>query len=143
MQIEIPIEFINLQDRGYHIAVRCKVNEFDNLLLLIDTGASNSVFDIEHIAFSKHEVNPVPEEIISSGFNSEIEKIFLGKIEDLVLGDIQITFNPALFTSLSHVNSVYTDLDIERLSGIIGGDFLRKHSAVIDYESGILKIKNM
>ncbi len=143
MQISLPLEFINLQDNGYHIAVRCKVGNFDNLLLLIDTGASNSVFDINHAAFSNRERINLPENIVTSGFNSKIDEIFVGKIENLFFGDVQISFDPALFTSLSHVNSVYAGLNVEELSGIVGSDFLKKHSAIIDFEMSILIIKNI
>lgn len=141
MLTEIPIEFLSLQDRGYHIAVRCKVNDYDNLMLLIDTGASNTVFDVDNTAFSHEEKAPLPEEIVSSGFNSEIDKIFIGSIDHVQMGNTQISFDPVLFTSLSHINTVYADIDIENISGILGGDFLKKYSAVIDYEQGILKIK--
>lgn len=137
---KIPLKIINLQDQGYHITINCKYKEHDNLLILIDTGASSSVFDIDNLVFEDIEKHNLPEEIVSSGFNSNIENIQMGVIENLNMDGYLATINPALFTSLEHVNALYESLNIEPLAGILGCDFFNLYSAIISFKDSYLSI---
>lgn len=139
--IKVPIELIELQDKGFHVGVKASINNHNNLLLLIDTGASNSVFDINNEAFSDIEKEDLPTDNISSGFNSNIEHITFGRIEKINLNGYETFVEPALFTSLDHVNSLYQSLDLKPLAGIIGCDFLIKNSVIIDLSNCYICIK--
>jgi hypothetical protein len=140
MKKEIPFKYAELQNSGVHIYVNAKINGFDNLLLLIDTGASNSVFDSNNPAFIDIETEQPDPENLASGFNSEIEKMSVGKIENVELEGIIVEIEPAVFTSLDHVNSVYAKLELGPLSGIIGCDFLKKYAAIIDFKKNTINL---
>jgi hypothetical protein len=42
--------------------------------------------------------------------------------------------------SISHVNTTYQLLNIPKIDGVLGSDFLMKYKAVIDYDKGILRL---
>ncbi len=143
MTYKIPFEYIELHNSGVHICLTATINNVENLLLLIDTGASNSVFDVENIAFENIESFSPDEENLASGFNSEIESMSVGRIDEIILDNFSTSIEPAVFTSLAHVNSVYAKINLEPLAGIIGCDFLKKHSAIIDFEKKLIYLKDI
>ncbi len=140
MKTILAMQYLNLQDKGYHICVNCIINGYKDLTVLIDTGASNSVFDINHKAFLSIEKESLPADNISSGFSASIDNISVGIIDLIEFDDYKTSIEPALFTSLEHVNSVYAELKIEPLAGIIGCDFLKKNKAIINLKKGQLQL---
>lgn len=140
-QIEIPLKIIGLQNKSTHIAIVGSINDVDDLLLLVDTGASNSVFDIDHEAFADTDKYEISENIVSSGFNSGIADIKLGDFINIDIEENSLTLETIVFTSMEHVNSVYKELDIEPLVGILGNDFLKQYRAVIDYSKDTLLLE--
>ncbi|NLA24323.1 MAG: hypothetical protein GX879_05085 [Bacteroidales bacterium] len=139
---KVPINIVDLDSSGFHITVFAKASRF-KLNLLIDTGASKSIFDINHKAFASFDLVQLDDDIKSSGINAEISGINAAIIPNFKIGDMRVTDMPALFMPFEHINNVYIELEKKPIAGIIGGDFLLKYDAIIDYESKelILKIK--
>jgi hypothetical protein len=75
--LTIKIRVFKLTGGGKHIAVKTLINGH-KAILLIDTGASNSIFDAGHIAFANSELKSVKSDGSGSGFNSEITDIIAG-----------------------------------------------------------------
>ncbi|HOE03938.1 MAG TPA: retropepsin-like aspartic protease [Bacteroidales bacterium] len=135
----VSLEIIPLEN-GLHIAVKCKVGRY-NALMLIDTGASQSVFDMGHKAFEKLNLTRISEPVKSSGINSEIHDLFTGNIDSFRIGEIRIRNMQALFMPFNHINSMYKALKLEPLAGILGGDFLEFYEAEISYRNSEIHLK--
>jgi hypothetical protein len=137
---EIPFRICEIEGGGSHILIKANINKVKSNLL-IDTGASNSVFDISSKAFTNTETLETKNDIRSSGFNSEIENLSVGTIESFSMSYFRTSFEYAIFTPLDHINNLYKSMNLPRISGIIGCDFLIKHNAIIDFRQKILQIE--
>ena len=137
---QIPLKVYEIPGGGTHLLVKAKLNNEPNYLL-IDTGASNSVFDTNNIAFQDIEFKPKDEDIQSSGFNSAIENLEIGEIKSLKICHFKTNFVEAIFTPLDHINELYSSIKLPNISGIIGSDFLLKHNAIINFKTKILYLE--
>ena len=131
MRISIPINVLKLED-GYHLLVNIRVNG-KPARLLIDTGASKTVFDktrsarfISSKSFEKHDK-------LSTGLGTSTMKSHLALIEKISLGKIDIKNYKTVVIDLSHVNIAYGQLKQKPIDGVLGSDILKKYRAVIDY----------
>lgn len=131
MKITIPIHILKLDD-GFHLLVNIRVNE-KPARLLIDTGASKTVFDKERIRnflkkerFEKHDK-------LSTGLGTSNMKSHLAAIENISLGKIEIRNYKTVVIDLSHVNVAYKQMKQKPIDGVLGSDILKKCRAVIDY----------
>jgi hypothetical protein len=136
----LKLRIFKLPGGGKHIALNAVVNG-NKAVLLIDTGASNSIFDLEHIAFAETKLIKVDSDGNGSGFNSEISNLFHGKIAELKISRFKQVNTNVIFTSMNHINSLYRSLRLPVIAGIIGCDWLVEHKAILDFSQQILQIE--
>ncbi len=137
---ELPIKLLDIQGDGFHLSIKGKVNG-KSVNLLIDTGASRTVFDknrIERISKSKEFEK---SETLSTGLGTNSMQSEFEVFKKLQLNELVISNYKAVLLDLSHVNHSYEAIGMKPVDAVIGSDILRKHSAVIDYEKLILKLK--
>lgn len=131
MRYSIPIQFIKLED-GFHLLVKLRVNE-KTARLLIDTGASHTVFDAERIkAFLKNEKMELQDRL-STGLGTNSMQSHAVKIGTFQLGKLTIRNYKAVVIDLSHVNHAYGQLKLHPIDGVLGSDLLKKFKANIDF----------
>lgn len=138
-KIKVKLRILNLDGGGRHIAVNSVING-KRALLLIDTGASNSIFDSNHKAFEDIMLDEIQTEGSGSGFNSEINNLFHGEIEELKISQFKNKNYSVIFTSMAHINKLYKSLNLPVIAGIIGSDFLIENDAIIDFEMRIMSL---
>ncbi len=133
MKTVLPIEIFPIEDDGYHLKVSLMING-KQANVIIDTGASRSVFDENRIVeFLGHDELEEQDRLSSGlGTNTMVSKKV--KIDKLQLGDIIIENYNATILDLSHVNSSYEKLDLNPIDGILGGDILYDNKSIIDYD---------
>lgn len=133
MKTVLPIEIFPIEDDGYHLKTTLVVND-KKANVIIDTGASRSVFDENRIVdFLGH--NDLEEhDRLSSGLGTNTMTSKKVKINKLEIGEILILSYDATILDLSHVNASYEKLKLELIDGILGGDILHDYKAVIDYK---------
>ncbi len=136
-EVKLKLRLFELDGGGKHIAVRGRVNGV-NSILLIDTGASNTIFDRDNKAFLDISFVDVKGEGSGSGFNSEIPEISKAEIKSLKLGRLSIESREMIFTSMGHINKLYKSLKLPSITGILGSDILVEFEAVIDFGKGVL-----
>jgi predicted aspartyl protease len=128
----IKLKMIRIDKRGCHLAVAGKING-KRAHLIIDTGASQTVFDkkrIEHfLGHKKFEKS----EALSTGLGTSSMESHLVKVPGLVLGDFEIKDEIMILLDLSHVNESYAMMNLKPVDGVIGGDVLKKYKGVINY----------
>lgn len=130
----LPIEIFHMDDNGCHLFVKANINRKKNCWLIIDTGASKTVF-AKDLFKDSIEIVESENKIKSSGINSEnIESNFC-IIKKLSLNEFIIKDYSSILMDLSHINQLYKALLNRKIWGLIGGDFLLKYYAKIDYKS--------
>lgn len=131
MTISIPIKILKLDD-GFHLLINIRVNG-KHARLLIDTGASHTVFDKERIVNFIKKEKVEKHDKLSTGLGTSNMKSHLAVIENISLGKIEIRNYKTVVIDLSHVNVAYKHMKQKPIDGILGSDILKKHKAVIDY----------
>lgn len=139
MLLDIPIELIKLEDASYHIMIEAEFNETIMGNLIIDTGASKTVFDELFVAPFIEEIEEIDDQN-SSGINAMITQTRMGIIPKIKFGKLEINQYPCLLLDLSHVNELYKKYTNKQIAGLIGSDFLVKYEAVIDYSQKKLSL---
>ncbi len=136
----IPIEIIELDGHSFHLFVAGSVNG-KTCDFILDTGASKSVFAIEHIGKILDQ-NPVLQpDIQSAGITAEIMESLNGTIRDFTIGDFLINDLNVVLIDLSSINNLYKSISSKSIWGLIGSDLLLKYKARIDYGEKNLTLK--
>ena len=137
--IEIPIQLLDIEGEGFHIMVKGMIHGKE-ANFLIDTGASRSVFDpatisnfIENLEFEKKEG-------LTAGVGSSDLESSTFIINSLAFGGLEIHNYEAVALDLSNIHEMYDKLGLPHIDGILGGDLLKKHKAVINYRSKKLRL---
>ena len=131
--IEVPINIISIKGDGFHIIAEGLING-KSARFVVDTGASRTVFDKERILdyIDNPEFNE--KEGLSAGIGGTDISSFIFKLEELSFGELSVKDYQAVAMDLSNVNNSYAMLNIPPVDGVLGGDLLYKHKAVISYK---------
>lgn len=111
--------------------------------LIIDTGASKTVFDKERIKKFVKEKSFDAHDKLSSGLGTNTMKSELVTIKKIQIGKFIINDYKTILLDLSHVNNSYQQVGLKPIEGVLGSDILLEHNAIIDYEKKILKLKKV
>lgn len=136
--LEIPIQLLDIEGDGFHIMVQGRINGKE-ANFLIDTGASRSVFDL--VTMSEFIDDPLfqKKEGITAGVGSSDLESSTFDIESIEIGDMEIKHYQAVAIDLENIHETYEKIHLPKIHGIIGGDILVKHKAIINYR--LMKIK--
>ena len=107
---------------------------------LIDTGASRSVFDPMTVSNFIDNLILEKKEGLTAGVGSSDLESATFIIESLFIGELEITRYEAVALDLSNIHEMYAKLNLPHIDGIIGGDLLRRHKALINYRSKKLRL---
>ena len=136
---KIPIETVSIEEDGSHLLVKSKING-RNARLLIDTGASRSVFDVERIRSFVNEKVFKEHNKLSTGLGTNSMRTSAVRINSIKLGDLTLEDFDAVLLDLNHVNVTYGQLGHSAIDGVLGNDILSKYKATINYQKRILII---
>ena len=142
MILKVPLTIATLEAEGFHLFIKGHINK-KKVNLLLDTGASKTVFDINRISRfirkSKKNYNSFESRSTGLGTNTMESQFTTAKefrISELVLPDYCV-----ILLNMAHVNESYATLGIDPIDGVLGSDILMKYSAVIDYKKKLLKLR--
>lgn len=131
--IEVPINIISIEGDGFHIIAEGLING-KSARFVVDTGASRTVFDKERILAYINNPEFNEKEGLSAGIGGTDISSFIFKLEELSFGELSVKDYQAVAMDLSNVNNSYAMLNIPPVDGVLGGDLLYKHKAVISYK---------
>lgn len=137
--IEVPIQLLDIEGEGFHIMVRGMIHGKE-ASFLIDTGASRSVFDPKTITAFIEDIQFEKKEGLSAGVGSSDLESATFVIDRLGIGALEITDYEGVALDLENIHEMYGKLGLPHIDGIIGGDLLRRHKAVINYRSRKLRL---
>lgn len=129
----VKIVLLSIDEDGYHLSVKAKVNG-KNANLIVDTGASRTVFDLNRIGKFVKRSDLKENDKLSSGLGTNSMKSHITTLKKFQLGEITVSDYPAVFIDLSHVNVSYVNVGLEPIDGVVGSDILHAYNANINYE---------
>ncbi|HOY49696.1 MAG TPA: retropepsin-like aspartic protease [Flavobacteriales bacterium] len=132
MNIALPIEIVDLRDDGMHLFITAKAGR-KNCRLLLDTGASRTVFDSTQFQKLLPNAKLVDLESLSTGLGTDSLPGKVSSIAHFKLGDFKVIDFPVIVLDLNHVNRSYESLGFKSIHGVLGSDILFKFKAEIDY----------
>lgn len=137
MKIKIPIQIVELEDDNYHLIVTSVFSDGTKGYWAIDTGASKTVFDK-----NKKEKYSVSDEkadqVHTAGISEKPVKTTIAYLHPLSLGKLKLKKLKVALLDLSHINKLYSKTAHLKICGLVGGDFLMKYRARIDYKDKIM-----
>ncbi len=139
MVSRIPLRLLKLED-GYHLLIRIRVND-KPAHVLIDTGASKTVFDRERSKRFLDEKSFEKHDQLSTGLGTSSMATELAIIQTISIGKVMVRNYKAAVVDLSHVNAAYSKLNKKPIDGVLGSDILREKSAIIDFGKKVLVLK--
>ena len=138
----IDLNVLPIEDDGFHIFVRALINGIE-ANLLIDTGASRTVFDQDRIRQFVPE-GTVFEKLdkLSTGLGTNTMESHWITLNEFCLGEATLKNYRAVTLDMQHVTRSYEMLGIPPIDGVIGGDLLVELGAVVDYNKKVMKIRH-
>ncbi len=133
----IPIEIIELETQSFHLIVRCTLNGDQIGDMVIDTGASKTVFDRNFVSNYQHK-DQDKDELQSCGLGGDDIESDLVEIESLGFGEFKSEKLNVVLIDLNQINNMYEKHCQRQICGLLGSDFLLHHNAIIDYQKSAL-----
>ena len=135
--VGVPIEIIELENQSYHLIIECTLNGEQVGDMVIDTGASRTVFDRNFVRTYQHQ-NEDNDEMQSCGLGGEDINSDLVEISSLSFGNFTSETLQVVLIDLNHINKMYEKHCQRQICGLLGSDFLLNHDAIIDYQKKLL-----
>jgi predicted aspartyl protease len=139
MMNRLKIELMPIEEDGFHIFIEAMING-ETARLLIDTGASRTVFDEERIkAFltkKNHRFKRFSK--LSTGLGTNTMKSHSIILEEFRLGETVFNDYQAVVLNMEHVNQSYQMLGQQQIDGVLGGDLLEHLKVKIDYHKNLI-----
>ena len=136
---EIPFQLLDIEGDGFHIMIQGRINGKE-ANFLIDTGASRSVFDFATMSKFIDDPQFQKKEGITAGVGSSNLESSTFDIESITLGNLEIKHYQAVALDLENIHETYEKINLPKIHGIIGGDVLATHKAVINYRLKKIRI---
>jgi len=128
----VPIHLIHLDDDGTHLLVDAKING-TKISLLIDTGASKTVFDRKRMRTLMRKKKFQKNDGLSVGLGTNKMKSHFVELEKLSIGELVLENFKTVLLDLKIVNKSYAMLGLSPIDGVVGGDILNRFGAEINY----------
>lgn len=138
--VKIPLEIIALKGDGYQCFINVLLNGEIHSRMILDTGASRSVFDINLIRESELAGELEINEDKATGLGTNSMEGFILLFDSIKIGELEIKNYTAGILDLSLVNETYTAIGLPGINGAIGSDILYQHKAKIDFSRKILTL---
>ncbi len=126
------------EDRGIHQLVNIRVNGLP-ARMLIDTGASHTVFCKRRIHYFDGEMNLNDAGFQAVGMGEDFDAYAL-PIIDFTVGKIHLSEYDAILADLSMLEQLYGPLIEGPVHGVLGGDLLSLPGSMISFRKNLLRL---
>jgi hypothetical protein len=138
--VSIPLQIIDLHDDGFHPLL--EVILFGKAFtVVLDTGASKTAFDHTALFEANESMAILASDRLSTGLGTNSMESSTAFISGMMIGEMPIADFEVAVLDLSTINIAYGQMGHPQVLGVLGGDILMKHKAVIDYGKQVLKLK--
>lgn len=139
MKHSIKLEAAEIEANNYHLFLTLKVNGH-KCRLLLDTGASRTVFDSERVLRFVKPDKIKANESKSVGLGVAEMETKVVKLKHITRGKLIIPKMEVAVLPIGHVNQTYAQIGLEPIDGVLGSDFLMAYEAVINFGKCTLRI---
>jgi hypothetical protein len=136
----IPIKLIELDDQSFHLLIEASINDIP-LNLIIDTGASRTVFDKKILEGSLNGREMEMQNIQSAGIMADQIDSKMAIADVFRIGDLELKGFSVIMIDLDAINKLYLKVAGKNIHGLLGSDFLLNMNAIIDYEKLVLILR--
>lgn len=140
MMIEIPLTLLEIPPQGVHLIIEVELQGVCTQMV-VDTGASRTVVDLEFLSEITPDLSLQEEVESSTGVGSHNLKSYTATLSKLKIGELSLHQFEVAVLDLTTVKTVYQQLGATPVVGVLGGDILMNHHAVIDYSQKVLKLR--
>ena len=137
--IEVPLQLLDIEEEGFHVMVKGTIHGKE-ANFLIDTGASRSVFDPKTISTFIENLEFEKKEGMTAGVGSSDLESSTFHIDAFSIGDLEINDYEAVALDLENIHEMYGKLGLPHIDGILGGDLLKRHKAIVNYKARKLRL---
>lgn len=131
MKYTVPIDIIELEANSFHVFIDITIHG-KSCRLLLDTGASKTVFDTERILRFVTPEDIRPHESKSVGLGVTDMETGIVTLRNIALNKFTKRKMEVAVLPIGHVNNSYQLLKIPAIDGVLGSDFMVKYMAVIN-----------
>ena len=128
----VTFALLDIEGDGFHLVADVSLNH-KPARMLIDTGASRTVFDKNRIQNFIPESAPTLTDKTSVGLGTDTMESHIEMLQEFEIGKLKIREMQIILLDLVHVNQSYQKIGLPAIDGVIGSDLLTQHKAVIDY----------
>lgn len=139
MKYTIKFEVGEIERKNYHLFINLIIGD-KPCRLLIDTGASKTVFDTERVLQFVKESKIKVHETKSVGLGAEAMETKAATLKNITLGKLTIDKWKVAILPIGHVNQTYEHLNLPPIDGVLGSDFLMKYNAIISFKKKKLEL---
>lgn len=134
----VQLTLTEMESGGFHVFIQASFQR-KKLRLLLDTGASRTVFDL--LRFQKRFPELIVEKSphISAGLGAASMEAHTSIIPLLKIGNLELTSLEIGLLNLQHVNTAYSKLNLPKIDGVLGSEVLHAYGAIIDYPAQELR----
>jgi predicted aspartyl protease len=129
---ETKLEWLEIEVDSLHMAVHLTMGR-KKLRMLVDTGASKTVFDRDRLQRRFPHLELQAMEARTTGLGTRDFPGALVHIPALKLEGIALPVHQVVVLDLGHVNTSYAVLGFKPIDGVLGSDVLKKIGAVIHF----------
>ncbi len=140
MLCKIPFDLVAIEADGVHIILQAEINQVP-CRLLIDTGASRTVFDQNRISLFVTDPEIHENEQLSTGLGTNDMKSQIISLDSLVIGELSLQNYLCIIIDMVHINQSFEAFGLQAIDGVIGGDILLNYKAEIDYRKKELRLR--
>lgn len=140
MLCKIPFELVSIEADGVHLILQAKINN-KPCRLLIDTGASRTVFDQNRISLFVEKPEMQENQHRSTGLGTSDMKSHIITLESLEIGCLHLQNYTSVVIDMVHINQSFEAYGLQTIDGVIGGDILLNYKAEIDYRKQELRLR--
>lgn len=136
----IPLQLVRIDNGGCHMLIKVKINSAKAGVMIVDTGASQTVFDLNTVKPLAEPANAKPDGFQSTGINEGYIDNDFGTIKKFKIGKCVVSDMEIVMLDLSHIRNIYKNYCKQEIYGLLGGDFLLRHRASLCYKKKTLSI---
>jgi hypothetical protein len=139
-KVKVSIKIFDLQGEGIHAFAPAFISGMP-INLLIDTGASKTIFDMRFVQQKLDYLHIQAHNEAWHSINNSGQMVAAVTLPDIYFNTVPIAAPRVNLLDLDYINTLYKGLNIPPIQGIMGSDWLYHFRAVLDYSTGKLKMK--
>lgn len=143
--MKIPFALWELDPEGFHIVIDAELHQVP-IRMLIDTGANHSGLDrqfAEQLLESTDNLSIIGSDEVNIGMGGDDFQSVIAVIDGFKINETNFPQMTVRLLDMQLINRAYEQVEFPIVHGVLGGDFLHRYGAIIDYEQSAMFLHNL